>query len=119
MATGEAGTEALTNTKDNMILVGTIIATFTHTAGINPPGGVYQDGPLIGTAVAAQRTAFKVFTKHRKFSRHFILAAISFMATAYGAAYVVTMVHIGGLEVFLLLVFVVTGLGAAYHRIKD
>ncbi|PIN13642.1 hypothetical protein CDL12_13735 [Handroanthus impetiginosus] len=140
--------EALTNTKDNMTLVATLIATFTYSSGINPPGGLYQEGPLIGTPVAARRTAFKVFTlcnnlalflalvivlylvsiiptnhkvlhKQVVFAYCFKLAAILFMATAYGAAFVVTMkwVHIGGFEVYLLIVCGVTGLGAACHRI--
>ncbi|PIN09137.1 hypothetical protein CDL12_18289 [Handroanthus impetiginosus] len=58
----EAYKEALSNSKDTLILVATLIATFAYSSGINPPGGVYQDGPLMGTAVAARRTAFKVFT---------------------------------------------------------
>ncbi|PIM98929.1 hypothetical protein CDL12_28583 [Handroanthus impetiginosus] len=54
--------EALHNSRDTITIVATLIATFTFTVGVNPPGGVYQDGALIGTAVAARRTAFRVFS---------------------------------------------------------
>ncbi|PIN01276.1 26S proteasome regulatory complex, subunit PSMD10 [Handroanthus impetiginosus] len=54
--------EALHNARETITLVGILIATITYTGGINPPGGVFQDGPLRGTAVAARRTSFKVFS---------------------------------------------------------
>jgi len=58
----EMQSEALQNARNTITVVAVLIASVTFTCGLNPPGGVYQDGHFIGKATAGGTVAFKVFS---------------------------------------------------------
>ncbi|KAF8083489.1 hypothetical protein N665_0770s0011 [Sinapis alba] len=115
--------EALQNARNTIAIVAVLIASVSYAGGINPPGGVYDDGPWRGKSIVGNTTPFKVFAicnnialftslcivillvsiipyKRKPLKRLLVVThrmmwvSVGFMATAYVAASWVTIPHL-------------------------
>ncbi|ESQ35830.1 hypothetical protein EUTSA_v10007236mg [Eutrema salsugineum] len=130
--------EALQNARNTIAIVAVLIASVAYAGGINPPGGVYQDGPWRGKSIVGKTTAFKVFAicnnialftslcivillvsiipyKRKPLKRLLVAThrmmwvSVGFMATAYVAASWVTIPHYHGTRWLFPAIIAVAG----------
>ncbi|MED6159345.1 hypothetical protein PIB30_041499 [Stylosanthes scabra] len=58
----EEGKDTPSDIRNILLIIFTLVAAVTFQAGINPPGGVWQDGGKAGRAIyASQKPAYYVF----------------------------------------------------------
>ncbi|XP_057754395.1 uncharacterized protein LOC130973759 [Arachis stenosperma] len=58
----EEGKDTPSDIRNILLIIFTLVAAVTFQAGINPPGGVWQDGEKAGRAIyASQKKAYYVF----------------------------------------------------------
>ncbi|CAH8251801.1 unnamed protein product [Arabidopsis lyrata] len=130
--------QEIENARNTIAIVAVLIASVAYAGGINPPGGVYQDGPWRGKSLVGKTTAFKVFAicnnialftslcivillvsiipYKRKPLKKLLVAthrmmwvSVGFMATAYIAASWVTIPHYDGTRWLFPAIIAVAG----------
>ncbi|CAN8305658.1 unnamed protein product [Cochlearia groenlandica] len=134
--------EALQNARNTIAIVAVLIASVAYAGGINPPGGVYQEGQWRGKSTVGKTTAFKIFAicnnialftslcivillvsiipyKRKPLKRLLVAThrmmwvSVGFIATAYLAASWVIIPHHNGTR-WLLSAIVVVAVGVLF-----
>ncbi|KAF8041276.1 hypothetical protein BT93_A0019 [Corymbia citriodora subsp. variegata] len=98
--------------RDTLLIIATLIAAVTFQAGVNPPGGIWQDndnGHVAGRAIyASQRIAFYVFLVSNTFALSTSLLVIGCLTYRFPLHVQISVATVSMMVTYASAIFAVT-----------